>query len=66
MHGFLHLNQTSSFASLWASELHISQMALETHFGCMENSFGILRREIWIDTVVHYTYHFHPVMGAVL
>lgn len=48
------------------SKLHISQMALETHFSWVENSFGILGKEVWKGTVVLHIYYFHPVTGVVL
>lgn len=46
------------------AKLHISQIALETYFGWVENSFRG-GREAWKGTVICYTYYFHPVMGAV-
>lgn len=48
------------------SKLHISPIALETHFSWVENSFGILGKEVWKGTVVLHIYYFHPVMGVVL
>lgn len=48
------------------SKLHISQMALATHFSWVENSFGILGKEVWKGTVVLHIYYFHPVTGVVL
>lgn len=35
---------------------------LGDRFWLGENSFGILRREVWKGTVIFYTYSFHPVM----